>query len=261
MNSQDPPLLYRRDGHVARITFNRPMALNAIDAATAEAFLKACEQVSRDAEVRVVVLDGAGRSFVAGGDLKAFQQDAAGVPRALIDPMHAGLKLLVQSPAPLLASLHGAVAGAGLSLALACDLAIAAQDTRFNMAYLNVGVSSDLGGSWTLPRAVGPRKAMEIALLNPTLDATEAQRMGLVNWVVPLEELHDRTGAIAARLADGPPLATGNMKRLLRESADRGFDAQLDAERAAFGECVGTGDFREALAAFFEKRPARYRGI
>lgn len=254
------PLLFRMDGCVAHLTFNRPAALNAIDEETARLFLSACTRIAADPQVRVVVLNGSGRSFVAGGDLKSFQRDAASVPRTLIDPMHAGLQLLERSPAPVVASLHGVVAGAGMSLALACDLALAAEGTRFNMAYLNVGASCDLGASWTLPRIVGLRRAMEIALLNPVLDAAEAERLGLVNRVVPADNLQAETDALAARLAAGPPLATGRMKRLFRGSLARDFGSQLDAEREAFGDCVATEDFNEALAAFFEKRVPRYRG-
>ncbi|MFT4265620.1 MAG: enoyl-CoA hydratase-related protein [Xenophilus sp.] len=260
MSEDETALLYRRDGHVARITFNRPAALNAIDAEVARRFFAACSDIAADADVRAVVIDGAGRSFVAGGDLKAFQRDPAGVARDLVEPMHAGLRRLAESPAPVLASVHGAVAGAGLSLVLACDLAIAAEGTRFNLAYLNVGASSDLGASWTLPRVVGLRKAAELALLNPTLDADEACRIGMVNWVVPAESRQAQADAITSRLVDGPPLATGRMKRLLREAYSRDFAAQLDAEREAFDACTVTEDFGEAVEAFFAKRPARYRG-
>lgn len=258
MTSLDPALLYVIDDHVARITFNRPAVLNAIDVNTARLFLAACRSIAGDPRVRVVVMEGAGRSFVAGGDLKVFQQDRSRIANDLIDPMHEGLELLVHGPAPLVASLHGVVAGAGLSLALACDLAIAASGTRFNMAYLNVGVSCDVGASWSLPRIVGLRKAMEIALLNPVLDAAEALRLGLVNRVVSADELPSAVDEIVHRLAAGPPIATGNMKRLLRQSSTRSLAEQLLAERGAFEACVATEDFTEALNAFVEKRPARY---
>jgi 2-(1,2-epoxy-1,2-dihydrophenyl)acetyl-CoA isomerase len=252
--------LYVRDGHVARIAFNRPAALNAIDVNTARLFLAACRSIAADANVRVVVMEGAGRSFVVGGDLKVFRQDRSRIAKDLIDPMHEGLELLARSPAPLVAGLHGVVAGAGLSLALACDLAIAASGTRFNMAYLNVGASCDVGASWSLPRVVGLRKAMEIALLNPMLDAAEALRLGLVNRVVPTDELPSAVEEIVRRLAAGPPIATGHMKRLLRESCTRSLAGQLLAEREAFEACVATEDFTEALDAFVDKRAAHYEG-
>ena len=259
--TDDPPaLLHVIDGHVARIVFNRPGVLNAIDVSTARLFLEACRSIAATPDVRVVVMEGAGRSFVAGGDLKVFQQDRGRIAKDLIDPMHEGLDLLVRSPAPLVASVHGVVAGAGLSLALACDLAIAASGTRFNMAYLNVGASCDVGASWSLPRVVGLRKAMEIALLNPMLDAAEALRLGLVNGVVAADDLPSAADEMVHRLAAGPPIATGHMKRLLRASSARSLTEQLLAEREAFAACVATEDFTEALSAFVDKRPACYTG-
>lgn len=260
MSFEDSALLYRREGHVARITFNRPAVLNAIDMETAQLFLEACKSIVGDQRVRVVVIQAAGRSFVAGGDLKVFQKDPAGIAKELIDPMHAGLELLASAPMPVVACVQGVVAGAGLSLTLACDLAIAAAGTRFNMAYFNVGTSCDVGASWSLPRIVGLRKAMEIALLNPVLDAAEALQIGLVNRVVPAEDLSAAVDGIAARLEAGPPVATGHMKRLLRESMSRSLGQQLLAEREAFAACVATHDFAEGVNAFIEKRAPRYQG-
>lgn len=260
MTSPEPALLYQRDGHIARVTFNRPSVLNAIDAPMAQLFLETCKTIASDPLVRVVVLRGAGRSFVAGGDLKSFTRDPSSVAPTLIDPLHEALVLLSELSAPVIASLHGPVAGAGFSLALACDLAIAAEGTRFNLAYLNVGTSCDVGASWSLPRIVGLRKAMELALLNPMVDAAEALRLGIVNWVVPADDLQQKTDELALRLANGPPIATGHFKRLLRKSATQDLPQQLRAEREAFNACSATADFSEALSAFFEKRPARYEG-
>src|SRR5690606_16074512 len=144
-------------------------------------------------------------------------------------PMHRGLALLAAQPAPLVASVHGSAAGAGMSLVLACDLAIAARGTRFSMAYLRIGASCDLGASWTLPRVVGPRKAMELALLNPTIDADEALRLGMLNEVVEPEALESRTQDIAARIAQLPQPALGLMTQLLRRSANADFASQLQA--------------------------------
>jgi 2-(1,2-epoxy-1,2-dihydrophenyl)acetyl-CoA isomerase len=260
MTSPEPALLYQRDGHVASITFNRPAVLNAINAEMAQLFLEACTSISRDPQVRVVVLRGAGRSFVAGGDLKAFSQDPSSVAPTLIDPLHEGLALLAKNSAPVIGCLHGAVAGAGFSLSLACDLAIAAEGTKFTLAYLNVGSSCDGGASWSLPRIVGLRKAMEIALLNSTLDAAEALRLGIVNWVVPVGDLQNKTDELAARLASGPPIAIGHFKRLLRQSFSQDLVEQLGAERESFHACTATADFTEAVNAFFEKRTARFEG-
>jgi len=260
MTQTSPALLYRRDGHIARIHFNRPDALNAIDATMARDFKAACVAISADPEVRVVVLSGEGRAFIAGGDIKEFQVDAASVAEKLIDPLHEGVLLLSGLRSPVLASLHGAVAGAGFSLAMICDLAIAAEDTKFNLAYCNLATTSDLGASWSLPRLVGLRKATEIALLSGTIDATEALRLGLVNRVVPKAELEEQTEALAARLARQAPIAMGKMKKLLRESFANDLALQLAAERQSFAECARTADFAEAVDAFLGKRAASYTG-
>lgn len=258
--SLEPALSYQRDGHVASIVFNRPSVLNAINAEMAQLFRDACLSIAQDPQVRVVVLRGAGRSFIAGGDLKVFTRDPASVAPELIDPMHEGIACLAEIAAPVICSVHGAAAGAGLSLAMAADLAIAAEGTRFNLAYLNVGTSFDASASWSLPRILGLRKAMEISLLNPMLDAAEALRLGMVNWVVPADELQKKTDELALRLASGPPIAIGHVKRLLRKSFANDLREQLNAEREAFNACTATADFSEALSAFFEKRTARFEG-
>jgi 2-(1,2-epoxy-1,2-dihydrophenyl)acetyl-CoA isomerase len=260
MTSSSPPLLVSRDRGIARLRFNRPEVLNAINAEVARAFHAACEALANDPSVRVVVMTGAGRAFVSGGDLGAFRQDPAGTAPALIEPMHQALALLADIGAPVVASLHGAVAGAGLSLAAAADLAIAAEGTRFNLAYVNVGTSCDLGASWSLPRLVGLRKALEIALLGETLTADEALRVGLVNRVVPAVSLEVETETLVRRLAERAPIALRHIKRLMRESFGRDLRTQLDCERDAFCACAATEDFKEALEAFFEKRPGRYVG-
>ncbi len=256
----DRPLILERSGPIARIRFNRPDALNAINAAMAAAFREAARELAADESVRVIVLAGSGRGFVAGGDLRRFLSAPAAVPEELIQPLHEGLLQLIAQRAPLVASLHGPVAGAGLSLAAACDLAIAADSTRFTFAYPGVGVSCDVGASWTLPRLIGLRRALQLALADEPLSAEEALRIGLVNYVVPAAELEARTDALARRLAAAPPLALAALKRLMRESFDRDFGAQLDAERESFRALVGTEDCREAVTAFFEKRPGTYRG-
>ena len=171
---------------------------------------------------------------MAGGDLTELRADPTGTAQALIGPMHEAVLLLTQMRAPVVASLHGAVAGAGLSLALACDLALAAEGTRFTLAYVNIGASCDVFIGWSLPRVVGLRKALEIALLGDAFDAAEALRLGIVNRVVPAAELESQTQDLAQRLARGPGEALAQMKRLLRTSFANDLRTQLDAEREAF---------------------------
>ncbi|ENO85101.1 enoyl-CoA hydratase/isomerase family protein [Thauera linaloolentis] len=258
--ASEAPLLNRRDGAVAHLRFNRPQVLNAIDAGMAGAFLSACKSIAGDASVRAVVISGEGRAFMAGGDIASFGEGPQAIADTLIAPMHEALQILAGLRAPVIASVQGAVAGAGMSLALACDLAIAADDARFNLAYVKLGTSCDLGASWNLPRIVGLRRALEIALLSDGIDAAEALRLGLVNKVVPAAALEAETQRLAARLADGAPAAQGMLKRLMRDALGHDFPAQLQAERQGFAACAATADFSEGVAAFLEKRPARYTG-
>ncbi len=254
------PLTVTQEGGIVTLTFNRPAAMNALDVPTADAFLAACQALANDPLVRVVVLRGEGRAFGVGGDLAVLQHDAANTAEALIGPLHEAVLLLAALNAPVIASLHGVVAGGSLSLSMACDLAIAAEGTRFNLAYANVAASCDVSGSWSLPRLVGLRQAMQIALLCDTFDATEALRLGLINRVVPAGQLHAETQALALRLAQGPTLAYGRLKRLMRQSFETDLSTQLDAERTNFKASTQTADFKEALDAFFTKRPAVFQG-
>jgi 2-(1,2-epoxy-1,2-dihydrophenyl)acetyl-CoA isomerase len=256
-------LLFTIEKGIARITFNRPTVLNAIDAALANAFLTAIRAIESEPEVRVIVMKGAGKGFMAGGDVGAFHADlpnAGATADAIIGPLHEGLALMARLPQPVLASLHGAVAGAGVSLAMSCDLAIAADNARFTLAYSRIGASLDGSSSWFLPRIVGLRKAMELALTAETIDANEALRLNMVNRVVPAADLEAETEALARRLADGPTFAFGRIKALLRQSFDTPLVEQLAAEQAGFRACAGTNDFAEGLNAFFEKRPAVFKG-
>ena len=256
----DGPVLLTRDGAIARLRLNRPQALNAIDSATAMALRDASERLAQDRSVRVVVMSGAGKGFMAGGDLIQMAADPAAIATTIIEPLHAALKALAALDAPVIAAVHGVVAGAGVSLMLAADLAFAADGTRFNLAYANIGASCDGGASYALPRVVGLRKALEIALLSEPFDAAEALRLGLVNRVVPAAALDGEIEALAQRLAAGPTLAYGRMRRLMRRSFDSDLASQLDAEKEAFAGSAATNDFAEGVQAFFDKRPARFQG-
>jgi 2-(1,2-epoxy-1,2-dihydrophenyl)acetyl-CoA isomerase len=250
-------VLYSIDDSVASIRFNRPERLNAIDVELAEAFERAVDRAIGDPKARVVVISGEGRAFVAGGDLAYFHkagEAAAAASRRLIGPMHGAIQRLSESRLISVAALHGAVAGGGMSLALSTDLAVAAHSAVFNMAYVNVAASPDCSGSWHLVRLVGLRRAMQIALLSESIAAPEALALGLVNQVVSPDALHETVAIIAHRLAGGPSGALARTKALLRQAGSASLDEQLDAEAESFAASAGTSDFREALAAFFEKR-------
>ena len=251
------------DEGIASIRFERPEALNAISVALAQQLLAAVREIQASSRLRVIVLSGSGRAFMAGGDLQAFRSDMSAAQEtacAMIEPLHAALRLLAAGNAPVLASVHGAVAGAGMSLALGADLAIAADDAKFGMAYARIGASPDGGGSWHLARLLGLRRATEVAFLADTLDARTALELGLVNRVVPRAELEAETLTLARRLAQGPTRAFGETRRLLRAASLQPLEAQLDCERDAFVRATRTADFAEGVAAFFERRPARFIG-
>ena len=253
-------ILLHLEGAVAHVRFNRPQVLNVIDADMATKFLAVCRGLADDPGIRAVVLSGEGKGFMAGGDLFAMQSRPDTIAYEIIEPLHGAMRLLAAIDAAVIASVHGVVAGAGMSLALNADFVIAAEGTRFNLAYINIGASSDGGASFALPRIVGLRRALEIALLSETFDAAEAQRLNIVSRVVPVQERESAVATLANRLAAGPTRAIGQMRRLMRQSFDNSFSNQLNAEQAAFQTCTTTGDFREGLQAFIEKRPVRFVG-
>ena len=254
------PLEVTRDGAVATLRFSRPGALNAINVPMAQALLAAVRQLAADASVRAVVLCGAGKGFMAGGDLATLRANPVQGAADLLGPLNEAVQVLATMNAPVIAKVHGVAAGAGLSLMLQADFVIAAEGTRFNLAYINLGTSCDVGASWALPRLVGLRNALEIALLGDTLTASDALRLGLVNRVVPAEHLDTAAAALIDRIAHGPTLAYGATKRLMRASFDRDLDTQLIAETAAFAGCAATQDMRAGIEAFFEKKTPVFEG-
>lgn len=254
------PLLLERDGAVATLRFNRPGALNAIDVPMATALLAAVRALAQDDSVRCVVLCGAGKGFIAGGDLATLRANPEQGAKDLLVPLNEAVALLAQLNAPVIAQVHGVAAGGGLSLMLQADFVLAAEGTRFNLAYINLGTSCDVGASWALPRLVGLRRALEIAMLGDTYSAAEAERLGLVNRVVPAAELDAAVQQLAHRLASGPTVAYGHMRRLMRNAFDHDLPTQLAAEADAFGACARTTDLPEGIEAFHAKRPAAFQG-
>lgn len=256
-------VLLEIDGPIARMRFNRPRVLNAINDEMVADLNAALRVVQDDPAVRVMVLSGAGRAFMAGGDVEVFHAAGAAAPAVLerlITPFHEAIELMARLPFPVIASLHGAVAGAGVSMALAADLAISADDASFTLAYARIGASPDGSATWSLPRVVGLRKALEIALLAESLGADEALRLGLVNRLVPAADLVAATNELAERLARGPTRAYANIRALMRASLDNDLATQMRAEGRGLIAAAATRDFAEGVAAFVEKRPAKFDG-
>jgi 2-(1,2-epoxy-1,2-dihydrophenyl)acetyl-CoA isomerase len=259
-------LLERRDG-VCEIAFNRPQVLNAADRSLIEELAAATAEAAEDRTTGAVLLRGEGTHFMAGGDIRMFGDLAALPPEErqrvfyeLVDGLHPTLVRLRHMAKPVVAAVHGAAAGFGLSLVLAADLAIAAEGTVFGCGYIHLGTSPDGGMTATLPRIVGQKRAAELMLLGERFDAERASSLGIVNRVVPASSLLAEARALAARLAAGPGHAYARTKALLAASVEAGLDAQLDRERDNFAACAATADFVEGVRAFLDKRPPVFTG-
>jgi 2-(1,2-epoxy-1,2-dihydrophenyl)acetyl-CoA isomerase len=255
------PVLREKHGAVAVIRLNRPDRLNAVDGEMIEAIRTAFRGVREDAAIRSAILIGNGRCFMAGADLSVFHSELADASRTaarLIDGFHAMLREIRSMPKPIIAAIAGNVAGGGVGLALACDLAVMAEDARLISGYSKLGTSPDAGTTWSLTRAVGARRAFELMCLNTPVSAQDALALGLVNAVVPASRLADQAIGIARRLAEGAPMAIANIKSLVETAPYSDFGSQLDRERASFIACAATDEFREGVTAFFERRPPKF---
>jgi 2-(1,2-epoxy-1,2-dihydrophenyl)acetyl-CoA isomerase len=254
-------LLLNMSGSVAEIIFNRPSRLNAIDRELAERLVDALSAIEKNADVKAVVIKGAGRAFMAGGDLKTFHdagENAAEAVKQLIVPFHKIIRAIKDLRAPVIAAVHGAVAGGGLALALACDFVIAADNAVFTPAYLKIGTNPDGGTTWSVTRLLGERRALEWLLLGDPMSAEQAAALGLINRVVARDDLERDVQTLANRLAAGPAQAQASLKRLVWQASGSSLDTQLDAEAAGFVSLAATSDFREGVAAFFERREPRF---
>lgn len=246
---------------LATIVFDDPASMNAMSAAGIAELNRITERIAAEPRVRVVLMRAEGPAFGAGGDVSSFRPGAADAPDRLraagreLNPMVLRLRAL---PAIVVTAVHGAVAGGSVGLMCAADLVIAAADTRFNMAYARLGASPDVGNSWFLPRLVGTRKALEWLLLSDTFDADTALSFGLVNRVVPPEQLRAETDNLVARLLAGAHGSQTRIKRLIYQSETTPLAQQLDDEIENFAQSTTTADFAEGVAAFLQKRAPRF---
>ena len=249
--------------NIATVTLNRPEKLNALSGEMMEGLVPVIEGLAEEKEVRCVVVTGAGRGFCAGGDIAGM---ASGEtlpnenPVARLRRLEETSRLLHEMPKPTIAMVNGPAAGAGLSIALACDIRIAGESARFGTAFVRIGFSGDFGGTWMLQRLVGPAKARELYFTGDLIDAREAERIGMVNRVVPDDELGRETRSLAERIAKGPPIALARMKQNMNLGLASDFSTLLDAEAEGMIMTGMTQDNREAVKAFLEKRPATFHG-
>ncbi|HEX4859269.1 MAG TPA: enoyl-CoA hydratase [Usitatibacteraceae bacterium] len=254
--------LERQDA-VATLTFNRPEIYNAMDEPMIRGLRDATHSLAADPTLRVLIIAGAGKAFIAGGDVAMFykrRETLAAEIRPMIETLHEAIIALRDAPFPVVAKIHGAVAGAGVSLALACDFSIAADNAVFTTAYAKIGQSPDGGSTYFLPRIVGMKKAAELIMLTEPVKAAEALALGLVNKVVAADALDAEVAAFAARLASGPTQAYARAKRLMNQTFDSALGVQLAREADFFVECAATADFKEGVTAFVEKRAPRFSG-
>lgn len=254
-------ILYTVEDSIATLTLNRPDVLNAFNQAMTDEIQDALKKVERDEAARCLVITGSGRAFSAGEDLKSHvgegERDFAASLRTRYNPIIRKIRALNK---PVLGAVNGVAAGAGFSLALACDLRIASDKARFLQAFVRIGLVPDSGSSWFLPQLIGYAKAAELCMLGDEVNAQQALEMGLVNKVVPADELANATNEWATRLAQGPTLALGLMKRALILGTQGTLDDVLDYE--VYGQTTAgrSDDAKEGTSAFIEKRKATFKG-
>jgi 2-(1,2-epoxy-1,2-dihydrophenyl)acetyl-CoA isomerase len=255
-------LFYKKDS-IAHITLNRPGALNSINLDLSRDLMHAILQCDEDPAIRSVVFSGNGRLFCAGGDLKEFTAQGERLPYFIKEAttyFHSALSRLIRMGKPAVAAVHGFAMGAGMSLALACDIVVAAQTAYFNVAYTQVGLTPDGSLSFLLPRLIGLKRALELTLTNRMLSAQEAIEWGLITRVVPDEELLSQADALAAQLAAGAPRSLGEAKRLMYEGWNETLETQMENESRTIANITRTLDTQEAIRAFLEKRMPKFTG-
>jgi len=258
-------LLYEVKDGIATLTLNRPDRLNALGGSLREDLHDAVTRSAADPEVRVMVITGAGKGFCSGGDVKAMGEAKAGQrERPLIEKIAPGrdrtLLAMREAPQPIIAAVNGAAAGAGMNLALGCDIRIASTAARFTQAFVKRGLHPDWGGTYFLPRVVGTAKACEMIFTGDVIDAAEAERLGIVSRVVVPEELMPTAYELARRIAAGPPVAIRLAKRSIYANSELDLRAALQVETMAQNICFETEDATEGIRAFGEKRAPTFKG-
>lgn len=256
-------ILTGRTGGVATIALNRPDRLNAFNGTMHDELYAALGEAAEDDEVRCIVLRGEGRGFSSGADLAQIVQEADGDPdlgEYLRGTYSRLVKSMVGIPKPIIAALHGPVYGAGVGIALACDLRIAAESAKFSVAFIKIGLMPDAGVTFFLPRVIGLGRAIQMSMLGDAVDAEEAHRIGLVYEVVPDGSLEMETTKLAEHLAAMPTAALGRMKASLYTTFEADLDTALEREAEGQTFCGYTQDHKEGIAAFLEKREAQFTG-
>jgi len=258
-------LLYDVDAGVATLTLNRPERLNALGDTLRDDLHDAILRSAADPEVRVMVLTGAGKGFCSGGDVKAMNEAVEGrAERPFLEKIAPSrdrtLLAMRDAPQPIIAAVNGAAAGAGMTLALACDIRLASTAARFSQAFVKRGLHPDWGGTYFLPRVVGTAKACELIFTGDVIDAAEALRLGLVSQVLAPEALMPAAQDLARRIAAGPPVAIRLAKRAIHRNAESDLQSALEYETFAQNVCRETDDAREGIRAFVEKRAPVFRG-
>ena len=264
----DTVLVDVKDG-IATITINRPDSLNALNDDVVTGLIDITEAIKNSADIRCVVLTGSGDYFIAGGDVKRFKRkfeessdpnEAQAWFQNILGRIHIVVDNMNAFPMPVVGAVKGAVAGAGFSLMLGCDLIISAEETVFTLAYCHLGTSPDGGSTYYLPKVVGMKQAMEIALLGDRFGPEQALQWGLINKIVPKTDLDNAVAKLAGRLSKGPTKAYAETKRLLLDSADRSLGEQLSAETDSFVRCAMSDDFKTGVTAFVEKQKPAFEG-
>jgi 2-(1,2-epoxy-1,2-dihydrophenyl)acetyl-CoA isomerase len=261
--TDEPMIVVTRAGAVATVRLDDPGSLNALSVEMANQLRAALSDLAHDPSIRALVLTGTGRGFCAGGDVQSFydnREDPADVMAEVIDGLHGAIEVLIDLPFPTVAAINGVVAGAGMGLAMATDLAIAVDDAIFTMAYTGIGVSPDGSSTYFLPRLVGTRVAMEMILTNRRVNAEEAVTLGLINRAVPADAFESEVAAMGEKLARGPTHAYVRSRHLLRSSLTNDPIAQMAAEGRGIMAAGETKDFYEGVSAFIEKRRPTFTG-